>query len=199
MRPALTLALVLSAGPALATCPTRADLREGIVLVQNEPTFIRADIELRPDGFHEVRLIRDAEDNRSVVALTYTHALAPATWTEGNKTRLISYDADPVILNTLSTEGDVSLTATETSGNEISTRRMLFNHIGNDTRTILDCTYDAWTIRVMEAAEDGTIDTRELTYAPSIGAVLSARRIGPDGPETLYDYTWIGTSADVAR
>lgn len=199
MRAALTVALILATGPALATCPTRADLRQGIVLVQNEPTFIRADIELRPDGFQEVRLIRDADDNRSVVSLTYTHPLAPASRTEGRETRLISYDADTSVLDALPSQGDMTLSATETSGTGSTTRRILFDHTGTDTRSILDCTYDVWTVRMMEAAADGSIETREVTYAPDIGAVLSARRIGPDGPETLYDYTWIGTSADVAR
>ncbi|MEC7762262.1 MAG: hypothetical protein VX874_10175 [Pseudomonadota bacterium] len=199
MNHALTAALILTAAPALATCPSRADLREGIVLVQNEPYFIRADIELRPDGFHEVQLIRTADDARTVIALSYENALAPMSRTEGRETRLTAYDTDTRILETLPTEGDVTLSATDTAGAETTTRRMLFNHIGTDTRMILNCTYDVWTVRVMEAGADGTIDTRELVYAPDLGAVLAAHSIGPEGTETQFNYTWIGTSADVAR
>lgn len=199
MRRITTLALIFAAGPAMATCPTRADLREGIVLVQNEPIFIRADIELRPDGFNEVRLITDADEVKSVVTLTYDHALAPMSVNEGGEVRLLSYTGDTGALDDLARLGDVSLSLTEVSMDEETTRPVLFNHVGDGTRGILDCTYDTWTIRVMEAGATGEIDTREVEYAPEIGAILSERRITPDGDETLYDYTWIGTSADVAR
>lgn len=194
-------ALVAFGGPAAASCPTRADLREGVTLVQNEPIFIRADVEAQPGGLLEVRLTRDARERATVVTLAYEHPLAPLSIRSAGQARLRSYDPTPAALDRLDVEGDATFSVTETTADgSRETGRLLLNHTGAGTRRIQDCTYDVWTVRLMEADASGTIETRDVVYAPALGLVLAEAAIGPDGTaRPLYDYTWIGTAADVAR
>jgi hypothetical protein len=191
----------VAATPAFATCPTGADLREGVVLVQNEPTFLRTDVEVRSGALLEVRLSRDAEERATVRSLTYVHALAPEVINETGTPRLRVYDPEVTRLDRLDDLGDITFRVTERdeAGEETETQ-VLFNHVGTGTRRILDCTYDTWKVREMTARAHGEITTRELDYAPALGLVLAASEIDAGGDSRpLFSYTWIGTAADVAR
>ncbi|MAM62688.1 hypothetical protein [Maritimibacter sp. UBA3975] len=197
----LALLACLVASPALATCPTRADLTEGVILVQNEPSFLRSDIEIRGAGLFEVRLMRDADENASAMTLAYAHALAPEAINDAGALRLRAYDPAVTTLDRLDEAGDLTfdLIERDEAGEETSAR-LLFNHLGTRTREILDCSYEVWTVREMTARPGGEITTRELEYAPDLGVLLAAHEIDAAGQRrAIYEYTWIGTAADVAR
>ena len=62
MRRACALIPLLLAGPAMAACPDRLDLMQGIVLVQNGEHFRRADVEDTARGLMEVRGVQTRFD-----------------------------------------------------------------------------------------------------------------------------------------
>jgi hypothetical protein len=192
--------LTCLASPALATCPTAADLPAGVILVQNEPTFIRADFDLTARGLREVRLTRTPGAGNRVEARVADHVLTPALIDRVEGRSILTYDADVAALDELDRAGEARLSALITSETEGDRRRdLLFIYRGAGEAEILNCTYDTWTVRELRAS-DSEITTFEHSYAPALRLVLASREVLGDGAErVLFDYTWIGTAADVAR
>lgn len=192
----LILALSLGvASPALAACPTPADLGQGVVLVQNEPVFRRSDVELNAAGFQEVAIIGDGANNKRVELRTYAHALTPVMEQDASGTWLHHYDPAPDGLERLDEirEARFEVTSTGDLGKQVVSQLLItFDEAG--TSVVQGCFYDTWRVTVMRAEPGGEVTERKVTYAPDMGLILAQ-----DAREASFAYTWIGTGADVAR
>lgn len=199
-RPFLMRAILLSffvASPALATCPTSDDLVKGVVLVQNEPLYVRSDVELRTTGFIEARITGVPGGEKSGEVRSFDHALALSQSQQDGTQTLYAYNPTVERLNRLDKDGEARFTVSErTGGGKEQIAQLLFTYEGQGETVIQSCTYDTWRVREMRADAGGTVTTRWLTYAPRLGLVLGVE--APD-PADSFTYTWIGTAADVAR
>lgn len=187
------LALLLLAQPALAACPTRADLDDGLVLVQNTPFFVRADIERTPFGVQIEQLTRTDRGTTRRASLL-AHAFAPLeTVTPGGVIRY-RYDGDPEVIDHIDQLGLHSLTATALRPDGASARVTLDARFeGHAELDLAECSYDTLYVRLRRIPETGPTETTFLHYAPALGLILAA-----DGAAS-FRYQWIGTAADVAR
>lgn len=188
--------------PAEASCPTAEDLAEGVVLVQNAPIFVRTDVERQPTGFKEVRLIRDGDRRAQVQLSTFDHAIARSMTSDGLSETVFTYSDAVTRLDGLAQAGEVRFDvvasrrpaggpAQRTSG------QLIYRFEGAGETRIMSCTYATWQVRELRADETGAISSRLLTYAPELRLVLAERALS--GPGVSYAYSWIGTSAEVAR
>ena len=192
----LFLALACLASPAMADCPTRADLRAGVTLVQNGEHFIRSDFELTGDGLREVRFERKDGTPRQRV-FVFAHGLLPLGVSEGRAITRHIYDTAPERLDALSTEGSIVTRGTRIGDNGAPQPVQVAHvHDGVSEMAILGCRYETWKVRETRVIDGVIQGERLLTYAPELGVVVAQEpRQGRDG----FGYTWIGTAADVAR
>lgn len=189
--------LLLITSPALATCPTADDLAGGVVLVQNEPLYIRSDVELRATGFFEARITGAPGGDKTGHLRTFDHALALSQDQKDGVQRFFGYDPNVQQLDRLDEAGEARFRVTERSGvGKDVTAQLLLTFEGQGETTILTCTYDTWQVREMRADPEGTVSTRTLTYAPALRLVLA---VEAEDPAESFAYTWIGTTSDVAR
>jgi hypothetical protein len=187
------LALALVAQPALSACPTRADVDDGIVLVQNTPFFVRADIERTPEGMRLEQLIRtDLGTTRSASLLA--HAFAPLETVTPEGITRYRYDGDPQVFDHIDQLGLYSLTATARRPDGESTQVTLdLRFEGHGHIDLAECGYDTLYVRLRRIPATGPTETSFLHFAPALGLILAA-----DG-DASFRYQWIGTAADVAR
>lgn len=191
----LILACIMATAPALASCPTDNDLREGIVLVQNEPNFVRSDFDLEAGMLREVRVTRGGENDTATIRL-FEHGLAPVLTSDADGERVFTYTPAPVKLDGLRAVGEMRFEVMEVDafGKPI-VAQTIFTFVDTARFDIMTCDYEVWKIRVTSAKLDATIETRDIDYAPALGLVMASR--GDRGVN--YRYSWIGTAADVAR
>lgn len=192
----LFLALACLASPAMADCPTRADLRAGVTLVQNGDHFIRSDFEQTGDGLREVRFERKDGTPRQRVIM-FAHGLLPQGISEGRAIMQNIYDAAPERLDALSTQGSIVTSGTRI-GEDGAPQPIQVAHVhdGLDEVAILGCRYETWKVRETLVIDGVIGGERRLEYAPELGVVVAQEPgQGRDG----FKYTWIGTAADVAR
>lgn len=192
----LFFALACLASPAMADCPTRADLRAGVTLVQNGDHFIRSDFEWTGDGLREVRIERKDGKPRQRV-FVFAHGLLPLGVSEGRAITRLIYDTAPERLDALSTEGSTVTRGTRIGDNGAPQPVQVAHvHDGVSEMAILGCRYETWKVRETRVIDGVIQGERLLTYAPELGVVVAQEPgQGRDG----YAYTWIGTAADVAR
>ena len=200
MRRLLALLCLLPVTVAEAACPARSDLADGIVLVQNWPTFRRADFEKSPRGVMETRQDEAGDSPRNSV-IWYAHGLAPHLEQARGYERSVSYHGEVRELDQLETLGEVALTATEveTPGRrrEITIR---VTYLDTQAYALGECHYDSWLLRLETTTAGGEPVVKTLNYIPALGLVAAASAKTPDGKDILdYRYTWIGTKADVRR
>lgn len=182
---------------AQASCPTRADLREGITLVQNGDYFIRSDFELTAQGLQEVRIERDQSGGRQRV-IVFGHGLVPLGYSEGRDITRLLPGEDPARLDGLPAAGSMVTNATlvDPDGTQ---KPMQLVHVFSDASetSILGCAYDTWEITETFVLDGAIRGERRLSYAPDLGVIVAAQ--SSDGSTQGYVYSWIGTAADIAR
>lgn len=176
---------------ALASCPTRADLAEGVVLVQNTPAFLRSDFQIGFGGIVEDRVDRIEGPWRRDTRI-WTHGLLDST--------RVDYDGRVSALDNLPDAGHVLLT-----GELRDTRRRMpvafdATYLGPGSRALAECNYETWRVRIQEVFVSRAGPAFEVDYAPELGLVLAVALLDDTGtPVPLYAYQWAGTAADVAR
>lgn len=175
---------------AQASCPTRADLREGITLVQNGDHFIRSDFELTAQGLREVRIERDESGERQRVII-FGHGLVPLGFSEGRDITRIIPGEDPARLDGLPAAGSMVTNGklVEPDGTPRAFQLVHVFAATNDV-SILGCDYDTWEITETFVIDGQIEGERQVVYTPDLGVILATQD---------YAYSWIGTAADVAR
>jgi hypothetical protein len=202
MRRLLFLLGCLVPGLAGATCPTRSDLGQGIVLVQNGEPFRRADFQMTAQGLKEVRQQNEGGRVQNTVAY-YAHGLASSLEQSGGRSFRTLYHGDVRDLERLDELIEVTLTGevldSEGGGREQIALRVTWQ--GEDSYALAACRYDVWRVRYEYITPGGRAARFDLDYAPRLGLVLAGREIGgaDNGEAQVFAYTWIGTDADVQR
>lgn len=193
------LALCLAAPPGFAGCPTGADMARGIVLVQNQPFFIRSDFEATPDGFVEERLV-DVDGRKRASTATYRHGLVLTAERAAAGAIEIVYP-DPIApVDALPEAGRLTLGGRLTGPRGEAPVDLVLDFIGHGSVALAECAYDTWTVASSLTTSDGAGARLQVEYSPELNIVLAAGQLEPDGTVTpAYAYQWAGTAADVAR
>ena len=201
MRRACALIPLLLAGPAMAACPDRLDLMQGIVLVQNGEHFRRADVEDTARGLMEVRLERPGTGEARSSITFYEHGLAASSEQTGSRIFRTAYRGDVGALDRLDELGEVSLSGEVTdSAGERRALALIAAYLGAGEYAMAECRYATWQVRYAVASPGGEPAVFHMDFAPELGVVLAARQVDEAGrEEPLFAYTWIGTRADVQR
>ncbi|MDU8926612.1 hypothetical protein RXV86_04365 [Alisedimentitalea sp. MJ-SS2] len=196
----LTACFCLLPWAAHAACPTRADLTEGITLVQNAPHFRRADFQNTPLGLTETRQNRVGGGLGRSASL-YLHGLTPIEEIRPDGTWRHSYHGDLSQLDRLDVLTQVSLagTATDNTGQHREfTLHVRF--IEQHRYHLKECPYVVWSLSHEITSAGHGPEHLHLDYSPELGIVLSARHLTDDGKVIpVFSYTWIGTKADIKR
>jgi len=183
--------IAVGAAGAEASCPTRADLSEGVVLVQNTPAFLRSDFDVVDGGIRETRVDRLGGTLQARTRLL-AHGLLDISG--------IDYDDDPGALDALPETGHVILTGELRGADRQVPVAFDATYLGDGTQALAECRYDTWQIRVQEVYEGRAGPAFVVDFAPALGLVLAVAELDDAGATMpLYAYQWAGTAADVER
>lgn len=194
-----TAAVCIAAAPALAGCPTGADMVQGIVLAQNEPFFMRGDFQATADGFVELR-VSDFGGRRQFRAATYRHGLVMTGEQSASGEVEITYLERDLPVDTLPATGKLTFSglARGPGGDTGVELELVFE--GHNSVALAECGFATWTVTSTLRGQDGAGTSYRLEYSPELDLVLAAGQIGTDGTVTpTYAWQWAGTAADVAR
>lgn len=197
---AFALCAVALAPLALSACPTRADLAEGVVLVQNTPHFVRSDYEsARAQLFYRSEMRRD---EMILVETGYLdHALAPQEIDIDGARESFTYAGDVALFDHLDQLGSVEMEARHTlaSGEDID-MTLRAEVMGHSEIELAECRYLVWDIAYSRLREGMPAENARLAYAPDLGLVLAVYVAVPGGTlQPVVTYQWAGTAADVRR
>ncbi len=191
--------LALLAAPALADCPTGADLAEGIILAQNEPFFMRGDFKATPEGFVETRVIEIGGKLQEAMAL-YRHGLVMTGEHSAAGHVEITYvdDLRPVFELPETGKAAISGIAKGPLGEAYVELELEF--LGHGEAVLGDCTFETWTVKSSLLDREGTGASFRVAYSPELDVILSAGQIGADGNVTpAYAYQWAGRAVDMTE
>lgn len=187
----LSALIALAATGAQASCPTRADLSEGVVLVQNTPAFVRSDFDIVDGGIRETRVDR-LDGSLQARTRLLAHGLLDISG--------VDYDDDPGALDALPETGRVILTGALRDAARPVPVAFAATYLGDGTQALAECRYDTWQVRVQELYEGRAGPAFVVDFAPALGLVLAVAELDAAGAtRPLYAYQWAGTAADVER
>lgn len=173
MRNILSAALVVAATlPALAeTCPTNADLENGIRLTRDDP-FFSVILTQTPDGLAEARVATRGAQSETVNTI-YRHPLAVSSRISNGVTFTAEYGDDPTALNDLNALRTWSTPVSLFQNGEFFTNGTYTATLtGLGQAEIGPCTYDVWRVRDVILLDNGVSIQFEKSYAPELGAIL---------------------------
>lgn len=179
----LAAALVAAATPLAASadsCPTNADVANGVRLTRFDPFFSIVQTQT-PDGLAEARVTNRGGQTEAVSSL-YEHPLAVIRRIGANGTLELRYGADTMILDTLPAIREWSTTVSLVSqGETINTGDYTVQVIGFGEAQIGECAYDVWRIHDSLTLLGSAPLRFEKSYAPDLGLVLSSIRLDAQG------------------
>jgi len=176
---------------AQASCPTRADLADGVVLVQNTPAFLRSDFALGFGRIVEERVDRIEGPWRRDTRI-WAHGLLDATG--------VDYRGGISALDALPDTGHVLLTGERRGAQAGAPVAFDATYLGQGSRALAECRYETWRVRVQEVFESRAGPAFEVDYAPALGLVLAVTLLEDSGASVpLYAYQWAGNADYVAR
>ena len=172
----LAAALAAAATPLAAsadTCPTRADVDNGVRLTRLDP-FFSVVFTNTSDGLAEARVIQRG-GAREVAGTVYSHALAVTSRSTPNGPLTIAYDADPASLDDLPAIRTWNSTVTLTLDDAPFAQGSYTATVtGFGEATIGACSYDVWRVRDLLSLDNGAILAFEKSYAPALGLVIGS-------------------------
>lgn len=175
-------ALVLSSSAAVGqvTCPTMADLDQGITLIRGEPFYSNV-MTHTEDGLAEARIVtRDGV--RETVSSTYAHALAVTQRIGANGTLGLTYAGDTFEMDQLDTLGtwmtDVTLS---TDGVPTVTGTFRATFVARISFPIGACEFETWQVRTELDLADRAPLRMDRYFAPALGISLGAVSLDADG------------------
>lgn len=172
--------VALGATPALADCPTSTDLEKGVFLTREEP-FYSVLMQTKPDGLSERRLTRRSGRFEAVETF-YAHPLVVTKRTDAQGMLALDYSAGLSGLADLDRIGiwrsEVQLSTNGTAG---PTGQAVISFKGEAIETVGGCSYPVWIIDDVLQLGQNAPYRFEKHFAPDLGLVLRAIRLGPDG------------------
>jgi hypothetical protein len=171
----LPLFLILAA-PALAECPTKADLAQGVTLLRENPYF-GSTYRVEDDVLNEYRImLRDGDEQRRTT--TYYHPLAVDTQDSRSGTVDYDYHADLEPLTRIDEAEEFAAQVTLSVDDErlaAGSYRVFYE--GESEVTVGDCTYDSWLLS-NEVRLDGYEPIILLwDYAPDLGLIVRTEQV----------------------
>lgn len=171
---------LLLASPAMAQCPTKADLAEGVTLVRASPLF--KVIYREEDGvLTEYRQMSRIEGEVSRSS-TYVNALAVEQQDSENGTIAFDYIADMNAALKVDETGDfAAMFGLIVDGKRFGTGHYRLFYEGEGRVRIGDCTYDTWVLRNENEIEGFDPIHFLWDYAPELGLVVRTEQVDPRG------------------
>lgn len=176
---AILVSLLLSS-PAMAACPTKADLAEGVTLVRASPLF--KVMYREEDGvLTEYRQMSRLEDEVRR-ASTYANALAVEQQESANGIISFDYMADMDAALKVDETGDfAAMFGLIVDGKRFGTGHYRLFYEGEGRVRIGDCVYDTWVLRNENAIEGMEPIHFLWDYAPDLGVVVRTEQVDPRG------------------
>lgn len=176
---AILVSLLLSS-PAMAACPTKADLAEGVTLVRASPLFkvmYREEDGVLTEYRQMSRL--EGEVRR---ASTYANALAVEQQESANGIISFDYMADMDAALKVDETGDfAAMFGLIVDGKRFGTGHYRLFFEGEGRVRIGDCVYDTWVLRNENAIEGMEPIHFLWDYAPDLGVVVRTEQVDPRG------------------
>lgn len=176
---AILVSLLLSS-PAVAACPTKADLAEGVTLVRASPLFkvmYREEDGVLTEYRQMSRL--EGEVRR---ASTYANALAVEQQESANGIIAFDYMADMDAALKVDETGDfAAMFGLIVDGKRFGTGHYRLFYEGEGRVRIGDCVYDTWVLRNENAIEGMEPIHFLWDYAPDLGVVVRTEQVDPRG------------------
>ena len=176
---AILVSLLLSS-PAIAACPTKADLAEGVTLVRASPLFkvmYREEDGVLTEYRQMSRL--EGEVRR---ASTYANALAVEQQESANGIISFDYMADMDAALKVDETGDfAAMFGLIVDGKRFGTGHYRLFYEGEGRVRIGDCVYDTWVLRNENAIEGMEPIHFLWDYAPDLGVVVRTEQVDPRG------------------
>ena len=176
---AILVSLLLSS-PAMAACPTKADLAEGVTLVRASPLFkvmYREEDGVLTEYRQMSRL--EGEVRR---ASTYANALAVEQQESANGIISFDYMADMDAALKVDETGDfAAMFGLIVDGKRFGTGHYRLFYEGEGRVRIGDCVYDTWVLRNENAIEGMEPIHFLWDYAPDLGVVVRTEQDDPRG------------------
>ncbi|WP_288926959.1 hypothetical protein [uncultured Maritimibacter sp.] len=176
---AILVSLLLSS-PAMAACPTKADLAEGVTLVRASPLF---KVMYREEGgvLTEYRQMSRLEGEVRR-ASTYANALAVEQQESANGIISFDYMADMDAALKVDETGDfAAMFGLIVDGKRFGTGHYRLFYEGEGRVRIGDCVYDTWVLRNENAIEGMEPIHFLWDYAPDLGVVVRTEQVDPRG------------------
>lgn len=176
---AILVSLLLSS-PAMAACPTKADLAEGVTLVRASPLF---KVMYREEGgvLTEYRQMSRLEGEVRR-ASTYANALAVEQQESANGIISFDYMADMDVALKVDETGDfAAMFGLIVDGKRFGTGHYRLFYEGEGRVRIGDCVYDTWVLRNENAIEGMEPIHFLWDYAPDLGVVVRTEQVDPRG------------------
>lgn len=176
---AILVSLLLSS-PAVAACPTKADLAEGVTLVRASPLFkvmYREEDGVLTEYRQMSRL--EGEVRR---ASTYANALAVEQQESANGIISFDYMADMDAALKVDETGDfAAMFGLIVDGKRFGTGHYRLFYEGEGRVRIGVCVYDTWVLRNENAIEGMEPIHFLWDYAPDLGVVVRTEQVDPRG------------------
>ncbi|MEO1775141.1 MAG: hypothetical protein AAFS07_09340 [Pseudomonadota bacterium] len=188
-RSALGLAAALIATPALATCPSGADLATGITLSRSAPAY--ETYYERSDGrLTEVRRATRGDQTLEVTQ-RFQHHLAPWVTEQPGGSLEFRYDGEVSELNNLkaSRQWTSSLTVLQ-NGEPLTTGQRTVSMIDEGQMAVGGCLYRIWEVGTTTRLLTGAVVGYRQYYSPTLGLVLRSIQLDARGEavrEVRYD------------
>lgn len=175
---ALVAAAPLAAGAD--TCPTNADVQNGVRLTRADPFFSIVQTQT-PEGLAEARVMQ-RDGQKDAVSSLFEHPLAVIRRIGSNGTLELHYGADTMILDTLPSLDKWSTSVSLVSNGETINRGEYSVRLIDVTQAqVGNCAYDVWRIEDSLALSGSEPLRFEKSYAPDLGLVLSSIRLDAQG------------------
>lgn len=177
---AVALASFASGGVAQTTCPTRADLVDGITLTRHDP-FFSIVLTATAEGVSEARLM-DFRGSPEEVSSLYSHPLAVVERQGSDGLLNIEFQYDTSEIDNLPDLGTWQSPITFLrNGVPTTTGTFTITYLGTQIVTIGSCAYSTWVVHVNMYLEAFGPLLSVRHYAPDLGVPVLNTTLTPDG------------------
>ena len=163
-----------------AHCPTSVHPEYGLTLARNSPLF-KVLLSNTNQGLTERRTsVRNSVRER--VSTTYVHPLVTTKRVDANSTLSLEYETPTAALDNLNElKTWQSNLVLKTDGRVTARGVVKLSFLGWARVKIDECLYDVWRVDDRLELAGGSSAHFEKHYSPSLGVVLQAVKLSPDG------------------
>lgn len=172
--------LSLASGTAVANCPDKANLDDGVVLYRSAP-FLGSLFKIHSGQLQEWRLT--SKDGDTEIAFTNTnHALLAGSRLKGKTVIGLFYDTDVASLDDLPTSKQWQSEVTFRVGSaEKASGTVSIQYRNVHSHKLGECEFSVWEVDVTTSLSVTPTSTFRKFYAPSLGLVLGSIKLDANG------------------